>query len=83
MKLYLQKVLVFRPVFWTKNKMDLCKVVLFLALLGISCGAESKSPCQGCKDLVDGILKVKFRKCYFFACVLFFNILHIVFYFTK
>jgi len=37
--------------------MDLCKVVLFLALLGISCGAESKSPCQGCKDLVDGILK--------------------------
>merc|ERR1712096_265718 len=38
-------------------KMDLCKVILFLALLGISCGAESKSPCQGCKDLVDGILK--------------------------
>jgi len=37
--------------------MDLCKVILFLALLGISCGAESKSPCQGCKDLVDGILK--------------------------
>lgn len=41
--------------------MELCKVVLFLALLGISCGAESKSPCQGCKDLVDGILKVNLK----------------------
>merc|ERR1739838_807916 len=30
---------------------------LALAFIGLSCAAETKSPCQGCKDLVDGILK--------------------------
>jgi len=37
--------------------MEFCKLVLVLAFIGLSCGAETKSPCQGCKDLVDGILK--------------------------
>lgn len=28
-----------------------------MAFIGLSASAETKSPCQGCKDLVDGILK--------------------------
>lgn len=37
--------------------MEFCKIFLVMAFIGLSASAETKSPCQGCKDLVDGILK--------------------------
>jgi len=58
---YLNKIIIetnlVTSIVWSILKMKFCTVILALAFIGLSCAAETKSPCQGCKDLVDGILK--------------------------